>query len=551
MTVSAASVPPTLHDGDGITTGFATGFKFLDPTHLTVVQRSAAGFDVVQTLTTDFTVSGANEDAGGTVTFLVPPASGWKVVISLAVPASQDLELNDNDDFPAKSLERALDKLTMLLQQLSSSQALAVRFPLSDLGSDTLVAEVPARELRANRAFRWDANGNPSTVGNEVEALFYGRLASDPLTRPDGSARRLGDLYVNEGSGSLRGFDGASWAALTFIFPEASAIIFDPAGTDLVATRVQAAVAELWATKADFSEPEFENSVAVYYTGAGTPIFKLAHAGITGDTLLARGTGGTEGYIDHEVLTGEAQFGISPKPLDGTGAATMREFRRTNTTGVRSVKTYLGNDTNTVVAERRVRADGTGLDLVGIWNFLTTPKVNGVDIVGWLPVGRTVVGAPVAQVDFALPAGYDMFDLNLLDVRCSAAGYPALRFSTDGGSTYLAGASDYSYGGFLSGTPGSVDGALDTAHDRISLLRVTDLYVSGQPGLTGVARIFKSDRARVETSGLSMGLAAGARVFGQGFGTLASTTDTATNARFIWSTGNVASGTLILLGRKS
>lgn len=54
--------------------------------------------------------------------------------------------------------------------------------------------------------------------------------------------------------------------------------------------------------------------------------------------------------------TGNALIDLNPIPLDGTGAATVRIFRETNTTGSKRVQFYRGDDTN--AASAQIGVDG-------------------------------------------------------------------------------------------------------------------------------------------------------------------------------------------------
>jgi hypothetical protein len=89
------------------------------------------------------------------------------VVIFRDPALTQETDYPPNDPFPAASHERALDRLTMITQRLNDKlgQALLV----SD--DEQFGAQLPAKSVRANRYLTFDANGNPSTSGQDVQAL--------------------------------------------------------------------------------------------------------------------------------------------------------------------------------------------------------------------------------------------------------------------------------------------------------------------------------------------------------------------------------------------
>lgn len=117
MTVSSqqSEVP---YAGDGVTKVFPIPFYFLQSSDIQIIINDALGnlYPAVQNV--DYTVTGAGNQAGGSATFGVAPVSGRTVTIQRIVPATQLTDYQPNDDFPAETHERALDKLTMLVQQI-------------------------------------------------------------------------------------------------------------------------------------------------------------------------------------------------------------------------------------------------------------------------------------------------------------------------------------------------------------------------------------------------------------------------------------------------
>lgn len=152
------------YNGNGATTVFAFPYRFLESTDLTVTLVRADTTQVVQTLNTDYTVTGAGDDAGGTVTMVVAPTSGQQLVIVRAVPLTQETDYISGDPFPAESHERALDKLTMISQRLENLISRSVR--LSD--ADLLVSSTILPSPIANASLVW--NGTGTAIVNGVGA---------------------------------------------------------------------------------------------------------------------------------------------------------------------------------------------------------------------------------------------------------------------------------------------------------------------------------------------------------------------------------------------
>ena len=111
---------------------------------------------VVQVITTDYTITGAGDDAGGTVTFVAAPANGLEIVIVRDPAITQGLDLVENDSLPAESVEDAFDKLTMIAQRLDDRMDRS--FVLSDaaIAAADLTIPVPV----ADEVLKWNAAGN-------------------------------------------------------------------------------------------------------------------------------------------------------------------------------------------------------------------------------------------------------------------------------------------------------------------------------------------------------------------------------------------------------
>lgn len=160
MTVSS-TVNQTSYAGNGVTTVFAVPFYFLESAHLRVTLiDNATSVGIVQTLNVNYTVTGAGNQAGGSLTMTAAPANGKTLLIVRVVPATQDTDYVSNDPFPAETHERALDKLTMIAQQTSTEVAKSLR--VQDYDPDP--ARLPGVAQRANLLLSFDSNGNPIAV---------------------------------------------------------------------------------------------------------------------------------------------------------------------------------------------------------------------------------------------------------------------------------------------------------------------------------------------------------------------------------------------------
>lgn len=210
MTVSS-TVSKVSYSGNGSTTTFTVSFYFLDNTHLKVIKRSSLGVETTLTLTTDYTVTGAGVLSGGSITTTVAPALGETLVIVRNVPLTQEVDYQANDPFPAETHEKALDKLTMEVQQVSSTIGNALRFP--DTDSSSLSAVLPSVANRAGNYLAFDSIGQPIAAGSIPNTLYYGSAASNPTSRPGGTASQSGDMYFNTTYNVVYVYNGTSWVS--------------------------------------------------------------------------------------------------------------------------------------------------------------------------------------------------------------------------------------------------------------------------------------------------------------------------------------------------
>lgn len=98
--------------GDGSATAFTVPFKFLADNQLSVTLGGTP-----LTLTTDYMVAGAGEDAGGTVTLHTAPDSGARLFIERVTPTTQNVSFRGLGTFSPAVHETAFDKAMMVLQE--------------------------------------------------------------------------------------------------------------------------------------------------------------------------------------------------------------------------------------------------------------------------------------------------------------------------------------------------------------------------------------------------------------------------------------------------
>lgn len=131
-------------------------FYFLEDDDLRVIKTTSAGVITTLALSSDYTVSGAGDPTGGSIT-LTGGESGDKITIVRDPDSKQETTYAPNDRFPAAVHETALDKLTMLAQTALEWLGRTLYFP----ENETKDGEVTLSS-RKNKLLGFDTNGDPT-----------------------------------------------------------------------------------------------------------------------------------------------------------------------------------------------------------------------------------------------------------------------------------------------------------------------------------------------------------------------------------------------------
>lgn len=314
MTVNSATSTAS-YTGNGVTQVFPVPFYFLVDTDLKVSRKlAAATSSTVLTLNSDYTLSGSGNSSGGSLTVLVAPATGDQLYIERNVVAVQQTAYPENNKFPAASHEKALDRLTMLAQQLLSRITFGLyRDPLGatyDLANNRLINSAQA------------VVGTDVPNLQQVQTLVIG--GTSPVLVGPGGSGTVGYIQSYTGSVqrtvqdglrdyiSIKDFGGAPVTLSSAAFAAAYANV--PTGATV---RIPAG-AWNFSTPADTGKLVFWEGDAVTITGASSTvdlpgiysgnfnngkIINKAH-GQAGDTAnlrirrVADYTGGAVGYVN-------------------------------------------------------------------------------------------------------------------------------------------------------------------------------------------------------------------------------------------------------------
>ncbi len=135
MTVNTNSITDGPYTGNGVTDDFAYNFRVEADTQLKVFLTPVGGVATLQTLTTDYTVTGVGNDLGGDVAFVTPPATNEIVFIRSNYPFTQLTNFSSQGAFFPVIHEASFDQLTFLSQQIGDLLARKLGFDESYSGA--------------------------------------------------------------------------------------------------------------------------------------------------------------------------------------------------------------------------------------------------------------------------------------------------------------------------------------------------------------------------------------------------------------------------------
>jgi len=156
--------------GNGSTTVFSFPYYFLAQEDLVVItENGTTKAETLKTIGVDYTVSGAANPAGGSVTFLAAPATGINITIYRAPSPVQSYTLNDNDKLSTDALIQALDLAMMEIQRSRDIEGRSLRMP--DGMTATFDGRLPGEPIVANTVFMVNAAGNGMDWGPTADQI--------------------------------------------------------------------------------------------------------------------------------------------------------------------------------------------------------------------------------------------------------------------------------------------------------------------------------------------------------------------------------------------
>lgn len=372
-------------NGDGTNKVFPFNFSYFNSGQIYVWLVAADGTMTPQVLTTDYSLVGGLPVVAGTVTMIVAPPIGTRLLIRRVIAETQPTSIRNQGAFFPEIHEGVFDRLTMLIQQVGSQSTVgadrAIRIPETDPAIPTL----PVAAERAFKLLSFDASGNPIAVLPDYDGVtgLAEALAdqADPL--------KGADLIGYEGA-TVRDFLGSVTQGFANLGnsanPALGAALIGYSGTTVKAfldglTSSDNAVVPTIAALRLLDPADLDSAFTLGYWAAGDTGGGSHYRPVPSDTVSADdggniiiGVGGMRWYLVHEGTVNIEQFGAIP---DGSSNAVTAINVATTSSGVRDIVfgkgpyRITGNVTvPSRVTLRGIKGGGTDINFIGTGSFI-------------------------------------------------------------------------------------------------------------------------------------------------------------------------------------
>jgi hypothetical protein len=177
MSVSTTTVR-NRYTGNGATSSYSFTFRIEEESDLLVTVRHPTTYaETTLTLTTDYTVSGEGEDAGGSITLVNSSqawltsgalTSGYIIVLRRNFDITNEASFKNQGAYYPERLDAAFDRATRISQQQQDQLTRALKAPETD-DTSGLDLSLPCVTERASKFLAFDADGNPIAADGVTE----------------------------------------------------------------------------------------------------------------------------------------------------------------------------------------------------------------------------------------------------------------------------------------------------------------------------------------------------------------------------------------------
>lgn len=187
------TVPTTVgrggpYTGDGATSAYNVGFHFQADADLDVTVTSTADVETTLTLNTHYTVTGAGDQSGGTITLISSYANlttGYILVIRLKPALNNSTSFVNGGKVSNAQIQTFVDRLSQRDIRQQDELDRCLKLPTQETGTSakTVIGDATAR---ASKYLGFDSSGNPtltsSVSSGSLNVSAYGETLLDDLS---------------------------------------------------------------------------------------------------------------------------------------------------------------------------------------------------------------------------------------------------------------------------------------------------------------------------------------------------------------------------------
>ena len=244
--MSFGTTPPRNdYVGNGAVVTYSYGFRIFAYTDLKVTVRNTSNVETTLVYPTDFSATGVNVAAGGTITILKASlltggflTTGYALTIRFSETTNQPVDLRNQGGFFMEVVEDLFDRVVRFVQQVEDIVNRSLHLPETEVGTATLTT-LPVAADRASKLLGFDASGNPIATGGGLTSPPVTAFAVTLLDDTTAAAARatLGSTTVGDAV-----FIAASAAAARATLGAVDVTLIDAAGDLLVGSAADTAV---------------------------------------------------------------------------------------------------------------------------------------------------------------------------------------------------------------------------------------------------------------------------------------------------------------------